>query len=73
VAKNQLGNRDLRRIGRLIRCKRIALKLSQEAIASASDLDRAYFGRVERGEANVSCLNLIKIARALKTNARDLI
>lgn len=67
------SNRDLRRIGRLIRYKRLALKLSQEAIANEADLDRAYFGRVERGEANVSCLNLIKIAHALKTEARDLI
>ena len=28
-------------------------------------LDRAYYGRVERGEANVAALNLLKIAEAL--------
>jgi transcriptional regulator with XRE-family HTH domain len=66
-------NRDLKRIGRQIRTKRLALKLSQEAVASVAELDRAFFGRVERGEANVSCLNLIKIARALNTSASELI
>ncbi len=68
-----VNTRELSRIGRRIRTKRLALKLSQEAVASAAELDRAYFGRVERGEANISCLNLIKIARALKTSASDLI
>ena len=68
-----VDNRDLKRIGRQIRTKRLALKLSQEAVASVAELDRAFFGRVERGEANVSCLNLIKIARALNTSASELI
>lgn len=68
-----VNDRELKRIGRQIRTKRLALKLSQEAVASVAELDRAFFGRVERGEANVSCLNLIKIARALNTSASELI
>lgn len=30
-------------------------------------MDRAYYGRIERGEVNVAVLNLLKIAGALET------
>jgi len=34
-------------------------------------LDRAYYGRVERGEANVAALNLSKIAETLGVDVGD--
>ncbi len=36
-----------------------------------ADLDRAYYGRIERGLVNVSALNLLKIAKALKAAVGD--
>lgn len=39
--------------------------MSQEEFAALADLDRAYYGGIERGERNVAVLNLIKIAVAL--------
>lgn len=47
--------------------------LSQEGLALASGLDRTYIGGVERGERNISLVNIHRIAMALGVSARELI
>ena len=46
--------------------------LSQDALAFASGLDRSYLGAIERGEKNVSLINIERIAGALEVAPGEL-
>jgi DNA-binding XRE family transcriptional regulator len=46
--------------------------MSQEQLALLCDLDRTYVGGVERGERNISLINIHKIARALGVPVKEL-
>lgn len=64
---------DIRkRFGKRLGKLRKSRNLSQEKLAELADLHRTYIGSVERGERNISLLNIEKIARALKVKAGDL-
>jgi transcriptional regulator with XRE-family HTH domain len=52
-------------LGKAVRQKRLSLGLSQEALAERADLHWTYIGGIERGERNVSLVNIVRIARAL--------
>jgi transcriptional regulator with XRE-family HTH domain len=52
-------------IGWNLRRLRVAQGLSQERLALAANLDRAYVGRVERGSENVTIATLEAIAAVL--------
>ncbi len=55
-------------LGEAIRRARAGVGLSQEALAVDADLDRSYVGGIERGEHNLTVMNVAKIAAALKTS-----
>lgn len=52
-------------MGRRIRQLREKHNIAQEEFAALAGLDRSYYGGVERGERNVSALNLARIAATL--------
>ena len=55
----------LRKLGAAIRKARDDRGLSQEALADAAGLDRSHMGKIERGERNVSVLNVARVCDAL--------
>lgn len=61
-----------KRFGERVRELRNAKGLSQEALALACDLDRSYIGGVERGERNISLVNIHKAATALEVHVSEL-
>ena len=67
-----MKNRRLALLGKQIRRLREEKAVSQEEFAALANLDRAYYGGIERGERNVAVLNLIKIAVALGVEAGEL-
>ena len=62
------GDPVLVALGEAIRRARVGVGLSQEALAVDADLDRSYMGGIERGEHNLTVMNVAKIAGALKTS-----
>lgn len=65
VSGQQDHGGQLAQLGDVIRQRRLKLGLSQEALADASGVDRSHMGKIERGERNVTFLNLLRIANAL--------
>jgi transcriptional regulator with XRE-family HTH domain len=59
-------------MGRKIRDQRKARGFAQEAFAAHAEIDRSYYGAIERGERNLSTLNLIRIALALDIEVGEL-
>lgn len=59
------GDKLLVQLGTAIRHLRAEQGLSQEGLAEAAELDRSYVGGIERGEHNLTIMNLRRIADAL--------
>nr|EEE1920059.1 helix-turn-helix transcriptional regulator [Salmonella enterica subsp. diarizonae] len=59
-------------LGLVIRERREHLSLSQEELASLTGIDRSHMGRIERGERNVTLLNLSRVAYALDWSLADM-
>jgi transcriptional regulator with XRE-family HTH domain len=64
--------RAQRAFGRAIRGRREALHISQEELADRAGLHRTYIGDVERGERNISLVNILRLAKALGVRAATL-
>ncbi len=64
---------DLMRLGDAVRARRIALALSQEALADIAEIDRSHMGKIERGERNITFLNILRIAKAIQCKPSDLL
>ena len=73
VSGQQDADGSLKRLGDAVRAARKARALSQEALADAAGIDRSHMGKIERGERNVTLLNVARIAKALGCKPSDLL
>ena len=66
-------NEILTAIGCNVQRLREDMGLSQEKFAELANVHRTYIGTVERGETNLTVLNLYKIAKALNVKPSDIL
>jgi transcriptional regulator with XRE-family HTH domain len=66
-------DKKLVRVGAAIRAKRKEQGISQEALASMSGVERSNMGKIERGENNLSLLNLVRVADALGCKGSEIL
>ncbi len=62
----------LERFGSQVRKLRLDKNLSQEELAYKAGLHRTYIGMIERGEKNITLVNIEKITKALAINICEL-
>jgi transcriptional regulator with XRE-family HTH domain len=65
--------RILEGFGKAVRKFRSAAGISQEKLAELAEIHRTYMGDVERGERNISIVNMVKIAEGLKKKLSDVV
>ena len=63
----------LSKLGRRMRKLRQDQGISQERLAEMAELHRTYIGGIERGERNISFINLVAVAKALNVTLSVLV
>ncbi len=62
----------LHELGKRIRAQRRRIGLTQEQLALVADVDRSYYGAVERGERNITFIVLCRLCLALRCDVAAL-
>ena len=59
--------------GAIVRAERLKMGVAQDQFALLADVDRSYFGKLERGERQPSLGLLLRIAGALEISGGDIV
>ena len=62
-----------RLFGERVRQRRRELGLSQEGLAEGTSLHWSFIGRIERGQANLTLHNIVRVAAVLSIDPGDLV
>jgi len=73
MPKRPLKSPIVRHFAFRLREMRLARGLSQEELAGKANLHRTYVGSVERGERNISLVNVERLAKALGMTVCELL
>lgn len=66
------NNEFSKKFGAFIASKRNELGLSQEQFSFRSGMHRTYIGMIERGERNITLINVVKLAHALNMTLSEM-
>ena len=59
--------------GEAVRAARKAQGISQEELAALAGIERSHMGKIERGERNITLLNLVRIAQTLNCRLSEIL
>ncbi len=59
--------------GTTIRALRVKLQIAQDAFALLANVDRSYYGKLERGERQPSIALMLRIANGLQLTGAELV
>ena len=59
--------------GTTIRAQRVKLQIAQDAFALLANVDRSYYGKLERGERQPSMALMLRIANGLQLSGAELV
>lgn len=68
-----MKHHQLVQFGMNVRILREAKNISQEKLAELAGMHRTYLGGIERGERNLSLLNMVKLSKALDVSLAELV
>lgn len=68
-----MSSRILIQFGKRIRDERTKRGISQERLGELAKVHRTYVGMIERGEKNITLINIEKIAKALSVPIKSLL
>lgn len=68
-----MKHQQLIQFGTNIRSLRETKNISQEKLAELAGMHRTYLGGIERGERNLSLLNMLKLSKALDVPLTELV
>ena len=69
---NNSAKKAKKSFGDAVRKYRLKIGLSQEKLAEEAGLHRTYISDIERGDRNVSLVNIRRLAKALKIQSSDI-
>lgn len=59
--------------GRVVRAERVKRGIAQDLFALAANVDRSYYGKLERGERQPSLALLMRVANGLGISSAELV
>lgn len=63
----------LKAFGERVKSIRLERGISQEQLGHLAELDRTYISGIERGVRNVGLVNIVRLAKALEVDPRELL